>query len=70
MNYYFQNRDKLLNYQKNYYKENRNRYLSYNKEYYKRNLFRINSNKLKKEYKKFNKIEFKIIHEKVILSFN
>lgn len=69
MNYYFQNRDKLLNYQKNYYKENRNRYLTYNKEYYKRNIFRNNSNK-KKENKKCNLILFKIIHKKVILSFN
>jgi hypothetical protein len=72
MNYYFQNRDKLLNYQKNYYKENRDRYLIYNKEYYKRNLYTINSKKLirDKEYNKINKIQFKIIHEKVILYFN
>ncbi len=69
MNYYFQNRDKLLNYQKNYYKENRDRYLNYNKEYYKRNIFRIKYNDKKIKNNK-NTILFKIIHQKVILSFN
>jgi hypothetical protein len=71
MNYYFKNRDKLLNYQKNYYKENRDRYLNYNKEYYKRNIFRIKYNDKKTKIKNNeNMILFKIIHEKVILSFN
>ena len=71
MNYYFKNRDKLLNYQKNYYKENRDRYLNYNKEYYKRNIFRIKYNDKKRKIKNNeNMILFKIIHEKVILYFN
>ena len=71
MNYYFKNRDKLLDYQKKYYKLNVNKIRNYNKFYYKKNYDKIHNKRRRLDKKKkLQNTIFKIENKKIILFFN